>query len=86
MCNTYVIIAWDQAPKWGEKRKKSASEASEEVWRGMRMTELHRLPLLPSPPLRSVRSPIILLFLPFFAFSPHYGAWSKANINILVLQ
>jgi len=70
MCNTYVIIAWDQAPKWEEKRKKSASEASEGVWGGMRMTELHCLPLLPSPPLRSVRSPIFLLFLPIFCLFP----------------
>ena len=70
MCNTYVIIAWDQAPKWGEKRKKSASEASRGVWGGMRMTELRRLPLLPSPPLGSVRKPIFLLFLPIFCLFP----------------
>ena len=85
MRNTYVIIDWDQAPKWGEKRKKSASEANRGVWGGMRMTELRRLPLLPSPPLGSVRKPIFPLFLSIFAFSPHYGAWSQANVT-MVLQ
>ena len=70
MSNTYVIIAWDQAPKWGKKRKKSASEASEGIWGRMRTTELRRLPLLPSPPLGSLRSPKFSLFHPVFCLFP----------------
>ena len=38
-------IAWDQAPQWGKKTKKSASEASREVvWRGERVALPFPLP------------------------------------------
>ena len=33
-----TVIAWDQAPYWGKKRKKIASEARREViWGGERV-------------------------------------------------
>ena len=35
-------MAWDQALKWGKKRRKSASEGSERVWGGIKMKELSR--------------------------------------------
>ena len=84
MCNTYVITAWDQAPQWGEKTKKSASEASEEVWGGMRITKLRYIP----PPQSTTRLASFADFLPVssvLCLFPRYGAWSQVNV-IMVLQ
>ena len=71
-------LVWDQAPPWGKRRKKSASEASREVvWGGENVA-----PPFP-PPQATARLisfadifPIWPRFLPFF---PHCGAWSRAN-------
>ena len=55
-------LAWDQAPQWGKRRRKSASEASREaVWGGWR-----RPFPISRPPLGSLLSPMFFLFDPVF--------------------
>ena len=52
-------VTWDQAPHWGEKAKKLASEASQEViWGGERVVKTGNVPLMPPirPPIRHVLS------------------------------
>ena len=51
----------------------------------MRITKLRRLP--PSPVHLSARFARLFpsSFIPFFAFFPHYAAWSQANV-MMVLQ
>ena len=57
-------LAWEQAPQWGKRRKKSASEASREVvWGGKRVAPPFPFP---RPPLGSFPSPIFFLFDPVF--------------------
>ena len=70
--------AWDQAPQWEKRRKKSASEASREaVWRGGKCGAT----LSPSPGHRSAHflRRYFSYLTPFFAFFSHCGAWSRAN-------
>ena len=77
-----VLWKWLQVLQWGERLKKQASEASRAgVWG----EELGPFPLL-SPPLGSLCLPFFCFvfvfffcFTPTFAFSPHYGTWSKAS-------
>ena len=79
VCNVRLsgqILAWNQAPHWGKrkkigvgqkKKKKLASKASREVaWRAFPIPRLS---------LGSLRLPILFLFDPVFCLFP--GAWSQ---------
>ena len=72
-------LAWDQAPQWGKRRKKLASEASREaVWGGGGECGAA---LSPSPGHRSAHflRRYFSYLTPFFAFFSHCRAWSRAN-------
>ena len=59
-----VSLAWDQAPQWGKRRKKSASEATREaVWGGKRVAPPFPLPQV-TPRLASSIWPRFLPFSP----------------------
>ena len=60
---------WEE--DWEKAERKSANKVSREgVW-GRE-----------SPLLGSLCSPIFLLLHSVFAFIPHYGAWSQANLRL----
>ena len=62
-----IEIAWDKAPHWGDKEKKSASEASREVYSGEEKD--HRW------------ARIFPIWPRFFAFFAYCGAWSQAILK-----
>ena len=71
-------LAWEQAPPWGEKEKQ-IGERSEP--RGSLRREKGGTALSPSPGHPSARffRRYFSYLTPFFAFSPHCRAWSRAN-------
>ena len=76
---THTSEAWDKALHWEKKEKKSPWTSREVVWDGERVPQ--PVPN-PKPLLGSRRSPVFFLFDPIFCiFSPHCGAWSKANTS-----
>ena len=71
-------LAWDQAPQWGKRRKKSASEASREaVWGGENVAP--PFPHLQATARLASFADIFPIWPCFFAFFPYCGAWSRAN-------
>ena len=71
---TDASLAYPQAPQWGKRRKKSASEASREaVWGEENVAP----PFPPSPGHRSARffRWYFSYLTPIFAFFPYCGAW-----------